>query len=340
MPYFSRRIGLVGGQEVPIIAGGKVNGRMGGTNFGGLAVGTRPTGGRRRPSARSWRSGASSRTSGASRGSARSRPWAIRSAAPGSWLGGADFTYATSRFRGDKNFLVGVWGLATGRQDLGSDATAHGFKIDYPNDSWDMALTYKRIGRDFDPSLGFVPRRAVQLCDASVDYSPRLARGPVQQMFVRVSTVDGDRSGGPLGELPDVLAPVNWRFRSGDRVEFNVNPTGERLVEPFEVDDGVVDPAGPVPMAAISTRSRHGAEAAALRAGHLVVRRFLRRRARPVRVDRRVEPEAARHGRVLRRAQHRTARDRQLHADARRHAAARQHLAGPVDRELHPVRHR
>jgi hypothetical protein len=35
------------------------------------------------------------------------------------------------------------------------------------------------------------------------------------------------------------FAPVNWRFRSGDRVEFNVNPTGERLVEPFEVAGGV-----------------------------------------------------------------------------------------------------
>lgn len=44
----------------------------------------------------------------------------------GSWLLGADFTYATSRFRGDKNFLFGVWALATGREDLGGDATAHG----------------------------------------------------------------------------------------------------------------------------------------------------------------------------------------------------------------------
>ena len=31
---------------------------------------------------------------------------------------------------------------------------------------------------------------------------------------------------------------------------------------------------------------------------------------------------------------------RRLHADARRQPPARQHLAGPVDRQLHPVRHR
>jgi hypothetical protein len=35
-------------------------------------------------------------------------------------------------------------------------------------------------------------------------------------------------------------APVNWRFESGDRVEWNWVPTGERLAEPFEVADGVV----------------------------------------------------------------------------------------------------
>jgi len=37
---------------------------------------------------------------------------------------------------------------------------------------------------------------------------------------------------------------VNWRFRSGDRFELNVNPEGERLVEPFEVADDVEIPAG------------------------------------------------------------------------------------------------
>ena len=160
IPYFSRTDRSRRTAEVPIIAGGKINGRR------------RPDQ-RRRPgrrhqrqaaasstTRRSWRSAGSSRICGASHGSAAIATvgdplGAIRS----SWLGGVDFTYATSHFRGDKNFLVGVWGLATDREDLGRDRTAHGFKIDYPNDMWDIALTYKRIGRDFDPSIGFVPRR-------------------------------------------------------------------------------------------------------------------------------------------------------------------------------------
>src|SRR5262249_35919386 len=42
-PVFSRRVGLIEGQQVPINAGGKVNGRVGGLNFGAVAVNTRDT---------------------------------------------------------------------------------------------------------------------------------------------------------------------------------------------------------------------------------------------------------------------------------------------------------
>ena len=103
------------------------------------------------------------------------------------------------------------------------------------------------------------------------------------------------------------IAPVNWRFRSGDRVEFNVNPTGERLVEPFEVARGVVDPAGLVPLAAVRARSGHGAEAPAVHAGHVVVRRFLRRRPGTVQWTGAWNPTPLVDGGVLRRAQRRTA---------------------------------
>jgi len=238
LPYFSRRIGLVDNSEVPIIAGGKVNGRVGATNFGGLVAGTND------------KAGVVDQNAVMAVGRVKRNLWreswvgAIATvgdplARSGSWLGGADFTYATSHFRGDKNFLVGVWGLATGRQDLGGDATAHGFKIDYPNDLWDLAFTYKRIGRDFDPSIGFVPRPAVFLYNATINSSPRLAHGPIQQIFFELNPSLATDLSGRWESYRVFMAPVNWRFRSGDRVEFNANPTGERLVAPFEIADGV-----------------------------------------------------------------------------------------------------
>jgi hypothetical protein len=39
-------------------------------------------------------------------------------------------------------------------------------------------------------------------------------------------------------------APFHWRLESADRLEFNINQEGERLVEPFEISDGVVIPPG------------------------------------------------------------------------------------------------
>jgi len=179
IPYFSRRIGLVADTHVPIMAGGKINGRAGQTSFGGLAVGSNDQPGvvqdrtfqavgriKQNLWRESWVGGI------ATVGDPLGRS--------GSWLAGGDFTYATSRLRGNKNFLVGVWGLAMDRDGAGSDRTAHGVKIDYPNDLWDMAFTYKRIGRDFDPSIGFVPRRAVQLTRVNAEFSPRLRRGPIR----------------------------------------------------------------------------------------------------------------------------------------------------------------
>jgi len=243
IPYFSRRIGLVNGFEVPILAGGRVNGRIGNTDFGGIAVGT------------GSKAGVVDHSTLMGVGRLKHNLWreswvgAIGTVGDplgrsGSWLGGADFTYATSRLRGDKNFRAGVWGIATGREDLGKDATAAGFKIDYPNDLVDTAVTYTRIGRDFDPSIGFVPRAAVQLWSAGANFSPRLARGPIQQMFFEFEPTLATDLSGRWESYRVFWAPVNWRFRSGDRFEFNAVPVGERLTDPFEIATGVFIPSG------------------------------------------------------------------------------------------------
>ena len=239
IPFFSRRIGLVAGAQVPIIAGGKVNGRVADTNVGALVVGTNDKRGvvetntqmgaarvKQNLGAESWIGAI------ATVGDPLGRS--------GSWMGGADVTYATSRFRGNKNLLVGAWALATDRAGLGNDATAQGVAVDYPNDLWDINVIYKRIGRDFDPSLGFVPRRAVQLFKAQANNRTRLPRGPLQQLFHQFQPFVATDLAGRWESYQVFTAPVNWRFRSGDRVEVNINPTGERLSEPFEIARDVV----------------------------------------------------------------------------------------------------
>jgi len=161
-----------------------------------------------------------------------------------SWLAGTDLTFQTSHLEGDKNLLVGVWGLATDRDGLSGDRTALGLRIDYPNDLWDVSVAYRRVGDGFQPSLGFVPRPGVHALSVNATYAPRPRWRLVRQMFhefffTGVTDLDGNWESYRV-----FVAPVNWRLESGDRFEINVAPEGERLVAPFEVADGVGIPAG------------------------------------------------------------------------------------------------
>jgi len=246
IPFFSRRIGLVEDslgeqQQVPIRVGGKVNGRFGETNVGALAVRT---------------GGIAGLPTGNPMAVVRLKQNILRESSvgllatagdpigrSGSWMAGPDLVYQTSRFRGDKNFLVGAWALASGREDLGRDRGAVGVALAYPNDLWDIAFSYKRLGDSFDPSLGFVPRPAVQIARLGYVWQPR-PQHPIGPLHIRqcfweneVSLVAG--LSGDWQSYRYFMAPINCRLESGDRFEFNIVPNGERFAGSFQVADNV-----------------------------------------------------------------------------------------------------
>ena len=247
IPFFSRRIGLFAGEQVPIDLGGKVNGRVGGTSFGALAVRTRDVDTLNTSSTMTVVRVKQNVLQESSVGFIATTGDPV--ARSGSWLVGPDFTYQTSHFRGDKNFLVGVWGLAAGREDLRrGDRGAAGIEVDYPNDLWEMAFKYKRIGDAFAPSLGFVPRPGVHIGHVAVNWQPRPTR-PIGPLHIRQCFWENELSyvaglAGGWQSYRYFMAPINCRLESGDRFEFNVVPAGERIAEPFEVADGVTIPAG------------------------------------------------------------------------------------------------
>jgi hypothetical protein len=148
-------------------------------------------------------------------------------------MGGADFTYQTSEFRGDQNLLVGVWGLQNHSSD-GSDE-AFGGMIDYPNDLWDVAVSYKYIGEDFTPSLAFVPRTGVQIFQMESAFNPRPSSGFVRQMFFEVNPTIVSDLGGAWESYEVAIKPLDLQLESGDRFEFTITPQGDRPTEDFEL---------------------------------------------------------------------------------------------------------
>jgi len=241
-PLFTRRIGLYEGEQVPIRAGGKLSGRVGRTNFGGLVASTGPV---------------ENLVDGTTMGTFRVKQNILEQSSTGllatfgdpvgrtgSYTVGADLILNTSRFLKSKNLIVGAWGLATGRKDLEGDRTAYGVIVDYPNDIWDLWVSYKQIGVDFDPSLGFVPRKGVRLANLGINYRLWSPAAVIRNLYFELVPIFAWDMSGKIESYRIFTAPLNVRFESGDRFEFNVQPQGERLPEPFEIAEGVIIPVG------------------------------------------------------------------------------------------------
>jgi len=245
MPLFTRRIGVSGEEEdleqIPITVGGKVNGRVGNTNVGALAV----------------RTGAvDSLVAEATMGAVRIKQNVLEESSVGvlatfgdqlgnakSWMAGADFTFRTSNFGDEKNLLIGVWGLANDRADLQGDKIAYGGRIEYPNDLWDLSLAYTRIGDAFQPSLGFVPRTG-RILTAGGDFKPRPEWPLVRQMIYELTFFGVTDLDNQWESYLWTIKPFDWQFESGDRLEYSILAEGEQLTDSFDIAADVLIPPG------------------------------------------------------------------------------------------------
>lgn len=249
IPFFSRRIGLLEGQEVPLRAGTKLTGKVGPYSLGVLAARTGKTDlsdgravegknlfvGRlkRDIMKQSYVGGIFTDGNPADPDSSRTY--------------GADLHLFTSRFLGrDQNFGVDAFGLKSSREGVTSKDTSYGFSARYPNDLFDIGIDWRHIGKNFTPALGFAPRTDVNKLAISAEFDPRPKNFlNVRQMFheffyTRFTRLDK----GQVESWRLLTAPINYSLNSGEHIEFNYAPQFERLFEPFEIADGVVLPPG------------------------------------------------------------------------------------------------
>jgi len=248
LPFFSRRIGLLGGREVPIMVGTKIVGRQSGYNIGVLDVQTRGV---------DDLSVDGHRLDGQNLLAAR----VSRNIFQQSWVGailtrgnpegtgsntlvGADIRLATSTFRGNKNLSTSFFFLRTDDEASGTTDYSFGGNIDYPNDLWNCSLGWRQIGEDFRPALGFTPRRGVRRLSPGISFMPRPGRFGIRQLFFEAQPVWVSDLQNVVQTWEVYATPFNAEFESGDRVEFNMMPQYERLTEPFEIADGIVIPVG------------------------------------------------------------------------------------------------
>jgi Domain of unknown function (DUF5916) len=245
IPFFSRSVGLLNGQEVPILFGLKLSGRQSGFNVGALDVQTRHATLDQGPLAsqnllalrvsrnlfeQSWIGAFATRGNPAGTG--------------GNSLIGVDARLATSHFRGDKNLSLSLYAMRTDDAVSKHVDSAFGVEVDYPNDLWNAQLWWKQIGDRFDAAMGFVPRTGIRKSDLYVAFQPRPGRFGIRQFFFEVEPTVITNLHGRLENWRVFTAPINLRAESGEHLEWNYIPTFEHLDVPFEIQPGVVIPPG------------------------------------------------------------------------------------------------
>ena len=236
-PFFSRRIGLFEGRQVPISFGAKVFGKIGDTNLQVLDVRTGASESLGLPAENFLVARVSQNILAESRVGAiftTGSPTGARNS-----LAGFDLVYQTSRFLKDKNFLAGGWLVYNWNDRAEGRHEGYGFKIDYPNDLWDIVTSFNSYGDALDPGVGYLPRPGVQVFSLSASYRPRPEKGLVgrlvRQFFYEASVSYTWDLDGRLETRRLFTAPLNLQTESGEQFEFNIVPNYDALPEDWEV---------------------------------------------------------------------------------------------------------
>ena len=250
-PFFSRRIGLSGGKQIPINAGAKLSGQIGNYEIGFIQTQTRSVNnikGENFSVARVKRPFLKQSYLGLVLTDRSARDGDIDSLSLDQTLYGADLELKTSEFLGDKNlqfqsFFV-FHSAPMFNNDLSiSDLSTRGLRITYPNDIIRTHVSYREFGDMYSPSLGFSRRNGFKRIQPSFSYNPRPQKFDfIRQIEIGISYENMTDLNDRMLKKQTTLTPFNIRFESQDEIGIKIVNLKEYLDEPFIIYDNISIP--------------------------------------------------------------------------------------------------
>jgi hypothetical protein len=248
LPFFSRRIGLVRGEEVPLRIGEKLTGKIGRFDIGlldaqtgdltrdgeVLVPGQNLAIGRVKANFLSQSYLGALFTNGDPTGETSNQ------------VGGLDLKLATSSFlRTEKNLSLTLFGVKSRTSGLEGRDSSYGGALAYPNDLVSAQYKWMKIGENYNPALGFVPRPGVRISALQAELSPRPSFWGIRQMSFEVEYSDYYNLSERSTETRELLVtPFQWGFHSGEWIDYEYERITERLYDPWEIEDGIILPVG------------------------------------------------------------------------------------------------
>ena len=242
--FFSRRIGIgPGGVAIPILAGGRLSGRIGGNvNVGLLSmqtegiVGVAPsnnfTVGRVRKDLRN-----------------RSNVGAIfvNRQASGELAGADDFnrTFGVDgRWGIGQNAMIAGFAARTETPDLVGNEHAYSLNYAHRSQEWRLSYSYTEVGENFNPEVGFLSRRGFRSVGTVTMYTFRLSPdAPLKLHEIRPHALWSsfwDFNG--FQETMFAHIGSHLEFKGGTEIHGGIYQMTEGVTETFEIFPGVFVP--------------------------------------------------------------------------------------------------
>lgn len=237
LPYFSRRIGLNNkGQVVPLLGAAKLSGRMGDFDIGIIDTVVDRSEGLESQNAfvgRVTRQIFDQSYVGvlATHGDPNSKYDNL--------LLGTDFQYLTTDFLNKYRFEVNTFAMATDsdHQDFQSGlAPVVGGSAILPADEFNIEFALIHVDENFNPALGFAPRKGIRRYFTRLVYKPYIQ---TKEWLRRVHfTYEGEYITNLMDKLESarhLLTPIQLEFESGDEIVIEVETSSDVPNEAFTI---------------------------------------------------------------------------------------------------------
>ncbi len=242
--FYSRRIGLQEGEEVPIIGGARIFGKENRTSIGAMSIQTIAKDSIETTNYSVVRVRQDIGNQSSVGGIVTSKLLNGRR----NVVYGADFTYSTSKIFNDKNLIInGAFAQSQTSDSVNNTNSSYSFSLSYPNDIIEYELAVVGIQQHFNPEMGFIRRHNYRMYYTELQFNPRPKFLPFFRNLIFKPLDINYYVNEQTNKLESIfyeLRPLGFVTMSGEVAEFNMQWLFDKLDEPFELLDTIIIPVG------------------------------------------------------------------------------------------------
>ncbi len=247
--FYSRKIGIDQNQEIPIIGGVRLFGKLNKTNLGAMSIQTY----------------AKDSIPTTNYSIIRVKQDIFKQSNIGLILTqkyskngynrvyGTDFTYSTTELFRNKNLIVGGAIGASETKIFDENDTKNGNNLSYnvflsyPNDVVEYDLGFTTVQTDFNPEMGFTRRKNYQMLYTELQFNPRFKKFPFFRNLIFKPIDVNYYINDETKEMESVFyewRPLGFVMKSGEFFELNIQHLYDKPDADFELIDDIYIPAG------------------------------------------------------------------------------------------------